>query len=168
MKTTNLFTGFFLIILSGFFQSCINNDPKTENYSDDLSAESKSAITNEILDLTTNWANAHTSMDADKAIELWDSTADLMFAENGFFFANRDSIYSYLKGFYSSTQSMDLQWQKRVVIPLSLHAASMSGYFHFKAIFKDESIFEGNSMFTGVFVKKNNGWVLIHGHESVK
>jgi hypothetical protein len=168
MKTTNLLAGLFIIILFGFFQSCMNNKPKTGNYSDDLSAESKSAITNEIIDLTTNWANAHISMNADEAIELWDSTADLMFAENGFFFANIDSIYSYLKGFYSSTKSMDLQWQKRVVIPLSLNAATMSGYFHFKAVFKDESTFEGNSMFTGVFVKKNNKWILIHGHESVK
>jgi len=168
MKTTKLTLGLLFVLILGFFGSCTNNRQNTGNYSDDLSPESKSAITNEIMDLTTNWANAHISMDADKAIELWDSTADLMFAENGFFFANRDSIYSYLKGFYSSTKSMELQWQKRVVIPLSLNAATLSGYFHFKAIFKDESIFEGNSMFTGVFVKKNNKWILIHGHESFK
>jgi hypothetical protein len=168
MKTTKLTLGILFVIIFGSIESCTNNKQKTGNYTDDLTPESKSAITREIMDLTTNWANAHISMDADKAIELWDSTADLMFAENGFFFANRDSIYSYLKGFYSSTKSMELQWQKRAVIPLSLNAGTMSGYFHFKAVFKDESIFEGNSMFTGVFVKKNNKWVLIHGHESVK
>ena len=168
MKTTKLTLGLLFVLILGFFGSCKNNRQNTGNYSDDLSPESKSAITNEITDLTTNWANAHINMDADKAIELWDSTDDLMFAENGIFFANRDSIYSYLKGFYLSTKSMDVQWQKRVVIPLSQNAATMSGYFHFKAIFKDESSFEGNSMFTGVFVKKNNKWVLIHGHESFK
>ena len=168
MKTTKFALGFLIVMIFGSIESCTSNKQKAGNYSDDLSPESKSTITSEIMDLTTIWANAHISMDADKAIELWDSTDDLMFAENGVFFANRDSIYSYLKGFYLSTKSMDVQWQKRVVIPLSQNAATMSGYFHFKAIFKDESSFEGNSMFTGVFVKKNIKWVLIHGHESFK
>ena len=168
MKNSNLLLELFLIIILGFSQSCVNNNQKIGNYSDDLSAESKSVITNEIMDLTTNWADANKNMDADKAIELWDSSTELMFAENGMFFPNRDSLYAYLKGFYASTTSMDLQWQKRVVVPLSLNAASMSGYFHFKAIFKTGDIFEGNSMFTGVFVRKNNKWILIHGHESVK
>jgi hypothetical protein len=168
MKTINFVIGFVLLITIGFTQSCCDNDHKIGNYQDNLSAEQKTTITNEILDLTTNWALAHDSMDADKAIELWDSTSDLMFAENGAFFPNRDSIYTFLKGFYSSTKSMDVQWQNRVVVPLSLNAASMSGYFYFKAAFKDEEFFEGNSMFTGVFVKKDNKWVLIHGQESFK
>jgi uncharacterized protein YchJ len=63
---------------------------------------------------------------------------------------------------------MNVEWMQRVVVPLSLNAATMSGIFHFKATFKSGEIFEGTVMFTGVFVRKNNKWVLIHGQESLK
>jgi len=140
----------------------------TSKTTSDLANQEKLTITNGIMDLTTNWANANNSMDADKAIEFWDSSEDLMYAENGEFFPNRDSIYSFLKRFYQSTTSMEVKWGKRVVIPLSRNAASMSGYFHAKALFKSGDKFEVNSMFTGVFIKKNNKWALIQGHESYK
>lgn len=140
----------------------------TGTYSDDLSLAVKDSVTKDIMELTTNWVNANINMDAGKAIELWDNSPDLMFAENGVFFLNRDSIYSYITGFYQSTTSMNAEWKQRVVVPLSLNAASMSGYFYFKATFKSGEIFEGTVMFTGVFVRKNNKWALIHGHESLK
>jgi uncharacterized protein (TIGR02246 family) len=153
---------FILCLFVILFIGCTSQEPKP------LTENERATIIDEIMELTTDWANAHNRMDPEKAIEFYDSTGDLMYAENGVFFANRDSIYSFLKGFYASTKSMDVQWQQRVVIPLSQNAATMSGSFHFKALFKDESSFEGNPMFTGVFVKRNDKWVLIHGHESFK
>jgi hypothetical protein len=134
----------------------------------DLTDQEKQTITNSIMDLTTNWAIANNNMNADKAIEFWDSSSELMYAENGKFFPNRDTIYSFIKSFYQSAKSIEIKWEQRVVIPLSINAASMSGYFHVKAVFKSGDTFEANSMFTGVFVKKNTKWVLIHGHESYK
>ncbi len=168
MKNLSFLTGLFILLIFVSCTSCKNDGPKNDNYSNDLSADSKASITNEIMALTTNWANAHNSMDPDKAIELWDSSPDLMFAENGEFFPNRDSIYSFLKSFYSTTTSMDVQWKQRVVVPLSLNSASMAGYFHAIAKFKEGDPFEINSMFTGIFVRKNNKWVLIQGQESYK
>lgn len=168
MKNFTYFLGALTIILIAVTTSCKNDEQKIGNYSEDLSIESKVAITNEIMDLTTNWVNAHNNMDADKAAELWDSSSDLMFAENGMFFANWDSIYTYLKNFYTTTTSMDVEWKQRVVVPLSMNSACMSGYFHAIAKFKSGDSFDINSMFTGVFVRKDNKWVLIHGHESVK
>lgn len=168
MKNFTYFLGALTIILIAVTSSCKNDEQKIGNYSEDLSLESKVAITNEIMDLTTNWVNAHNNMDADKAAELWDSSSDLMFAENGMFFANWDSIYTYLKNFYTTTTSMDVEWKQRVVVPLSMNSACMSGYFHAIAKFKSGDSFDINSMFTGVFVRKDNKWVLIHGHESVK
>jgi hypothetical protein len=168
MRNYTILTGLFILLAFVILPSCKNNDQKIGNYSDDLSVNSKATITNEIMDLTTNWANAHNSMDPDKAIELWDSSPDLMFAENGEYFPNRDSIYSFLKSFYQSTTSMDVQWKQRIVVPLSLNSASMAGYFHASAKFKVGDPFEINSMFVGVFVRKNNKWVLIQGQESYK
>ena len=168
MKDLNYFLCFLVVIVMTIIVSCTETELNTGNYSDDLSPESKTAISNEILELTTNWVNAHNSMDADKASELWDSSSDLMFAENGVFFANRDSIYAFLKIFYTTTTSMNVEWKQRVVVPLSLNSACMSGYFHAIAKFKSGDSFDINSIFTGVFVRKENKWVLIHGHESFK
>ena len=162
----------FLLISIVVITACQpKNTPVTVNtgtYSDDLSLAEKDSVTKDIMELTSNWVNANIEMDAGKAIEFWDNSADLMFAENGAFFPDRDSIYSYLKGFYQSTTSMNVEWKQRVVVPLSLNAASMSGYFQFKATFKSGEIFEGTVMFTGVFVRKNHKWALIHGQESLK
>jgi hypothetical protein len=168
MKNFNYFRRILLAIVVTFAVSCSSAELNTGNYSDDLSSETKTAITNEIMILTTDWVNAHNSMNADKATELWDSSSDLMFAENGEFFANRDSINVFLKKFYQTTTSMDVVWKQRVVIPLSENSACMSGYFHAKAKFKSGDSFDINSMFTGVFVRKEKRWVLIHGHESFK
>jgi len=168
MKNFNYFLRILLAIVMTIAVSCTNTELNTGNYSDNLSPEIKTVITNEIMKLTTDWVNAHNSMDADKATELWDSSSDLMFAENGEFFANRDSIYVFLKNFYSTTASMNVEWKQRVVVPLSANSACMSGYFHAIAKFKSGDSFDINSMFTGVFVRKENRWVLIHGHESFK
>lgn len=168
MKTIHYFTGIFLTFSMIIISSCQNSIPSSNNFSDDLSSVAKQQITSEILELTQNWTNAHNSMNADKAIELWDSSNDLMFAENGEFFPGRDSIYNYLKEFYKTTKSMNVEWKNRAVIPLSQNSAAMSGNFKAHAIFKSGDVFDIDSKFTGVFVRKNGNWVLIHGHESFK
>lgn len=168
MKTIHYCIGIILTFSMFTLSSCQNTPKISNNFSDDLTAESKSKVSAEILELTQNWANAHNSMNADKAVELWDSSKDLMFAENGEFFPSRDSIYNYLKEFYKTTTSMNVEWKQRAVIPLSLNSATMSGNFKAHAIFKSGEVFDIDSKFTGVFVRKNGNWVLIHGHESFK
>jgi len=42
----------------------------------------------------------------------------------------------------------------------------MSGSFHFKLQFISGEIFEDTTAFTSLFVKKNDNWSLIQGHES--
>jgi hypothetical protein len=168
MKLSIYLTGIGLTFLMVISFSCQNKTPMSNSFSDDTSPASKAKITTEILDLTQSWANAHNSMSPDKAIELWDSSKDLMFAENGEFFPDRDSIYNYLKEFYKTTTSMNVEWKDRIIIPLSQNSASMSGNFNAHAVFKSGEVFDINSKFTGVFVRKNGNWVLIHGHESFK
>jgi hypothetical protein len=141
---------------------------KNKSNSFELNAEEKQMITNEIMDLSTNWINSSQDLDAGKAVEFWDPSPDLMFAENGAFFPNRDSIYDYLNNTMPTLKSLDANWGKRVIIPLSYNSASMAGQFHFKMSFKTGEVVEGNSMFTGVFIKKENTWRLVHGHESFK
>lgn len=168
MKKTKLLFAILLSCSIFCLQSCNTETKNTGTFSDDLSASEKEQITSEILALTDDWANAHCQMNADKASELWDNSSDLMFAENGEFFASWKAIHDYLVSFYSSTTSMNVKWEQRVVIPLSLNSASIAGHFHAYAVFKTGETFDIHSMFTGVFVKKNNKWVLIQGQESFK
>jgi hypothetical protein len=125
-------------------------------------------IVQEIIKTSDVWAEANTNKNADKAIEFWDSSPDLKYAENGEFFANKDSIHSVIKNYYKQTKSMNVEWLQRTVLPLTTNLASMSGSFHFKLQFINDEVIEDTTVFTSLFIKKNNNWSLIQGHESFK
>lgn len=160
MKKT-YFLLFATILLIGVF-SCTNqnNVPLTQ--------EEKKEITSEIMAVSNQWIADNNNMDADAAIQFWSTSPELRFAENGEFFANRDSIHSTLKNFYANTESMNVKWLNRQVQSLNNSTALMSGKFQFNLEFKDGSSWQGTNAFTGVFIKENEKWSLIQGHESVK
>lgn len=149
-----------LIALFGVF-SC-------RNQSKMLTQEEKDAIKSEIMTISDQWITDNNNMDADAAIHFWSTSPELRFAENGDFFANRDSIHSTLKNFYANTESMDVKWLNRDIRPLTSSIALMSGEFQFNLRFKDGSSWQGTNAFTGVFINEINKWSLIQGHESVK
>jgi hypothetical protein len=168
MKNLTFLLGFFSITFLGFFTSCKNDTQKIGDYRNDLSAESKATITKEIMDVTDSLAATLCRLDFDKAIEFYDSSAEYKSAENGALFPNRDSLYNNMKNIKAASESFRFEWKQRFILPLSLNAASMVGNFSFKANLKDGSVFEGEPMFAGTFVRVNNKWVLIHGNESSK
>lgn len=131
-----------------------------------LTSAQQSVIVKEIMDLTDTWARNNINMDADKVIKFWDVSPDLRFAENGIFFANLDSMYAFLKGFYTNTTNMEVEWKERFVLPIRNDVACMSGIFRFKATFKSGDVFEGQTAFTALFIKKEGKWAVINGHES--
>ncbi len=61
---------------------------------------------------------------------------------------------------------MEVEWLERNIIPLTDDVASMKEKFRFKASLKSGEVFEGKNVFIAVFLKKENKWVLIIGHES--
>jgi hypothetical protein len=144
------------------FWSCNEDANKTIVFDD----TQKKAIEQEILKLSDAWVANNVNMKPDSIVEFWDNSPDLIFAENGMFFTNRDSIHAFLESFYSNTDKMEVEWLERSIIPLTADVASMKGKFRFKASFKSGEVFEGKNVFTAVFLNKNNKWVLINGHES--
>ncbi len=168
MKNLTFSLGFLSLIFLGFFTSCENDKKKIGDYRNDLSAEEKATIIKEIMDVTDSIAATLCRMDFDKAIEFYDSSADYKSAENGALLPNRDSLYNNMKNIKSASESFNIQWKQRFILPLSLNAASMVGNFSFRANLKNGSVFEGEPMFAGTFVRKNSKWVLIHGNESSK
>jgi len=118
------------------------------------------------MDLTDHYAANLCRMEFEKALEMYDASSELMFAENGVFYANRDSLYHYMINYRSMEKSYEFQWNQRIVVPISFDAASLAGSFSLKIILKTGDILLDREVFTGVFVRKNNKWVLIHGQES--
>jgi hypothetical protein len=162
MKNLNylLFPLFSLLMV--VFYSCNDNSGQTAIFDD----VQKKVIEQEILKLSDAWVANNVNMNPDSIVEFWDNSPDLIFAENGIFFTNRDSIHSFLKSFYSNTDKMEVEWLERNIIPIKTDVASMKGKFRFRASFKSNQVYEGKNVFTAVFLKKNNKWVLINGHES--
>lgn len=162
MKKTVL----LVLFLVGVLHSCTNQAKQAK--SNQLTENLKSQISNEIMEVSNQWIKDNKALNADKAINFWSTSPELRFAENGEFFANRDSIHSTLIDFYLNTSSMNVEWLNRDIIPLSVSTAMMSGEFKFKLEFKDGSNWQGTNAFTGVFTKENEKWSLVQGHESVK
>jgi len=162
MKKLNLLIFLLSMLLMNVFWSCNQEANNTDVFDD----TQKKAIEQEIIKLSDAWVTNNVNMEPDSIVEFWDNSPDLIFAENGMFFTNRDSIHLFLKGFYSNTDNMEVEWIERSIIPIKTDVASMKGKFRFKASLKSGEVFEGKNVFTAVFVKKDNKWVLINGHES--
>jgi hypothetical protein len=133
-----------------------------------VSKDDSIRIVKEITKTSDEWAEANSNKNADKAIEFWDSSPNMKYAENGEFFENKDSIHSVIKNYYKQTKSLDVEWLHRTVMPLTTNLAAMSGSFHFKLQFMHDEILEDTTSFTGLFIKNNNNWSLLQGHESFK
>ena len=154
----------FAIFVLIIFKACTK--PQTPH--NKLTPEEITGITSEIIAVSDQWITDNKNMDADAAIQFWSTSPKMRFAENGEFFANRDSVLSTVRHFYTQTSSMDVKWLNREVLPLTKTLALLSGNFHFKLGFKDESTWEGTNAFTGVFIHENGKWSLIQAHESVQ
>lgn len=160
MKTKLILSVILIVLISCQREANKNMQNCSVNKEDSI------RIVQEIIKTSDVWAEANINMNPDKAVEFWSSSPELKYAENGEFFANKDSIHSVLRNYYKQTKSMDVEWLYRTVLPLTTNLAAMSGSFHFKLQFTSGEIFEDTTAFTSLFIKKNNNWSLIQGHES--
>jgi hypothetical protein len=160
MKTRLILSAMLIIMISCQREANKNMQNCSVNKDDSI------RIVQEIIKTSDVWAEANINMNPDKAVEFWSSSPDLKYAENGAFFANKDSIHSVLRNYYRQTKSMNVEWLHRTVLPLTNNLAAMSGSFHFTLQFLNGEIFEDTTAFTSLFIRKNNNWSLIQGHES--
>jgi len=160
-------TRLILSVILIAFISC-QREAKKNIQNCSFNKEDSIRIVQEIIKTSDVWAEANSNKNADNAIEFWDSSTDMKYAENGVFFANRDSIHSVIKNYYKQTKSLNVEWLQRTVMPLATNLAAMSGSFHFKLQFMNDEILEDTTAFTGLFIKNNNNWSLLQGHESFK
>jgi ketosteroid isomerase-like protein len=157
-----------LMIISSqlmIFTSCKKTGVPNQTWH--LTGADSVTIVNEVLAATDAFAAASRKMDADEEIQFWDSSQQMMFAENGKQLANRDSIYSSMKGWYTpALDSVEFKWEVRNILPISQKVAHLFGRFYFRAKFKSGEIIVVRPYDTWLLIKKDNSWKIIHGHES--
>jgi hypothetical protein len=125
-------------------------------------------VINNIMALTDSLAKDLSLMDFENALNKYDTTKDFRYAANGEFFKDFTSWKEYLTGHRMTTDSLYFEWTKRDIIPLSMKAASLAGSFEFRLKLKSGDTYSGDATFTGLFVRRNDKWVMLHGHESIK
>ncbi|MBN1790412.1 MAG: nuclear transport factor 2 family protein [Bacteroidales bacterium] len=139
--------------------------PEVEN-TNVFTAEQKALVTNEIMEVSDKWVQNNIHKNPDSIVTFWSNSPDMYFAEDGVFFDNRETIHSFLTGFYENTDTMHVEWLERRINPISDEVASLAGKFRFRAKFKSGDVHEGKVAFTAVFTRENGAWSIINGHES--
>jgi len=139
--------------------------PEVEN-TNDFTEEQKALVIKEIMKVSDKWVQNNINKNPDSIVTFWSNSPDMYFAEDGVFFDNRETIHSFLTGFYENTDTMHVEWLERRVNPISNEVASLAGKFRFRAKFKSGDVHEGKVAFTAVFTHENGAWSIVNGHES--
>lgn len=134
--------------------------------STELSEGESAIIVNTLMERTDEWGEAARNLDTEKVIDLFMNSEELWHAENGEIFPSYSALDKFVTDFCESTEKMDFKWVERQVFPLANDAAVMSGVFTFEAIQQSGDVFSGRNAITYVFIKRDNTWKIIHGHES--
>jgi len=128
--------------------------------------EAEADVVEEILQRTTQWADANRRRDAAGVLDMFINSGELRHAENGVIFTSYEALAEFVEDWYDATEEMHLVWEQRDVVRLSSDAATMTGIFRYEATQKSGDVWAGRNVFTGVFVRRAGSWKLIHGHES--
>lgn len=139
-----------------------------ENISSLSSADSLQ-IVQEIIQSTSDWANASNSRDGEKAAEFWMNSPNLIFVEDINKIPDFESIYQNCINFYSTPiDSTNLVWLKRNILPITKNMASIYGRYEFYCRFSSGEIIHGIPFFTALMIKDGNKWKVLQGHKSVE
>ena len=161
-------TKLFLLFLLLVAFSCQRQSDKTIQTCC-LSSNDSLLIVNELISITDAYAESNNNIDIDKCAKFYDSSSDFKCAENGVEYANWDSIYSAIKGFFTQPlESVECVWGERSIIPLKPDAATIYGGLSFTAKFKSGEVFLSKGVLSGLFFKKDDGWKLTQSHFSTK
>ena len=159
-----------LLIVSALpliFASCQKAERAAETWY--LTGADSTSVVKEVLAAGDAWADANVKMDADKSADFFDSSKQMMFAENGFQYANWDSLHAGIKTWYAQPlDSVECRWEERSVLPLSQRAAHVFGRLYFRAKFKSGAVYQSMGIQTWLWIKEDGRWKIMRGHESYK
>lgn len=161
----NLAIYFISVLLLAIF-SCQSGK---ENGTNDcyISSADSLAIVNEVIASMDAWANASNNLEAEKAAEFWDSSAELIFIENTNEYPNWEAIRDYLIEFYSAEfDSFNLVWTERNIRPLTKNLASVYGRYECSLEFSSGEKIHAIPYFSALMIRVEGKWKVWRGHES--
>jgi ketosteroid isomerase-like protein len=115
------------------------------------------------------WADSYAKMDPEKIAQFWDSSPQMMYAENGEKYANWDSIHAAIKGIFTKpVESIEVNFGARAILPLSQRSAHVFMPFDFRLKFKPSRLYQTKGYLSALLVKEAGAWRILVGHESWK
>jgi len=117
--------------------------------------------------VTRGLAQAANALGADPLDRMLASDPELTWASDGHLLAiSHDSMISLYRSFYHSLRRMDFAWDTLRVSVLGPDAAVLSGVGHFAVTDTSNQTDQQAVAVTYVFVRRDHGWQLLHGHAS--
>ena len=144
---------------------CIISCQQVNNGSEDcyLSSEDSLSIVNGVITATDSWAVATSNLDFKKAIEFYDSSADLLLFDFGKEYTSRDSLFNHMAQTSLPLERIEINWIKRVVTPLKKDKAYIYSNFISKMHLKSGGEFQSSVYLSGIITKSNHEWKLSQG-----
>jgi ketosteroid isomerase-like protein len=159
-----------MIVVSGTLLglvSCQKTEKVTEAWH--LTGVDSTNVIIEVSAAIDAWADSYAKMDPDKVAQFWDSSPQMMYAENGEKYANWDSIHAAIKGTYTRpVESTEVKFNSKAILPLSHNSAHVFMPFDLRVKFKPARVFQIKGYLTAFLVKEAGVWRILVGHESWK
>ena len=132
-----------------------------------LTEAERTAITDSILTITRGFAAAANALDVSRFSPLFSSDPALTFAADGnLMLVSHDSLMSMYRATSSGFIKMEFVWDTLRVSVLEPKVAVLSGAAHLAVTDKSGKMTRQGVAVTYVFVRRDAGWRLLHGHAS--
>jgi uncharacterized protein (TIGR02246 family) len=130
-----------------------------------LTLAEREAISDTIRQLADQFFADFNALDFDAAMAPFSS--DLVWAEQGHMGANRDSLDVAWRGVFESIQEVTSgDWTEVHIRVLGPDAAVFNGSFDWHGTGVNSEAVGGPGVWTTVWVRTDQGWQIVHGHES--
>lgn len=131
----------------------------------ELTEEQRAAIADTVRQLADTFFEDFRALDFDRAMAPYGS--ELVWAENGVLAANRDSLDTAWRGLFASTQEVTSgDWGEVHVKVLGPDAAVFTATFDWAGVDTSGAQIGNPGVWTTVWLRTDEGWKIVHGHES--
>ena len=127
----------------------------------------RSAVADTITQKAALFAQMVNRRDAAAVMTLFADDRDMTYAENGMLYPSRDSLERAITALYGAQRELTFGWDELRVVPLASDAGVLLGRFHVLGLdLAGTTVRVDRGTWTGVFVRRNGRWVIVHAHES--
>ena len=162
MKELRFSLWLFLGVLIGLSTGACKPKPMFE-----FSSEHRSALTDTILQMTDDLADAISDRDATRIQAMFAVGPYSKYISDGLVIP-RDSLVLVLGSFYSGLSKLDFAWNRKEIELISLDVATVTSWTSYTATtLQDQQITE-KAVFTHLFIRQKGNWCVLSSHKSMQ